>query len=1026
MKFFKQSLMRGTPLLFLGLFIALLGLKSFNAMPRSLFPEINYPRVVVEVNMGFTPLQVIEWSATSVLEKELRAVPGVRLVKSNSSRGLSSIDVFLRENEEVTLAVQRVNAKIAEARSLIPASAEITVRPITAAAFPAAEYCFSSKTKNSRELRSFVEYTVRPLIMVVPGIFDTKIIGGDLPELSVELDPQKLAARNLNVADINDRLKNSNSVDFLGPVDSPDAQKLAFGGKFVHSAHDIANIVVDSSLGQAVKISDVGQVQLINAFKTKHVSLSGTECVGLDVFYQSGIDQKITSNATAAAIADIAKKSPDINYRSWDLNDFTDSATNAVLLDLAVGMLIIALVTLLFLRNLRYSLIALLSMPLAAAFTFLAMSYLGLSINLMTLGGLTAAIGLVVDNTVIVLEMYHHRKSMNKGKTRFELLVETLSSVAKPMIFGTATIALVFTPIGYLSGVSGMFFAPMAAVHGSSLTISVLLALFLIPALILLFDKETTTTHEIEPEFENGKFAGFYQKLLTWSLQRSKKITALFLLIPLCGALLLPLAQTGFLPEWDEGDIVIDFRAESPIGLALTVDKIKTVENYLAQIPEIDFFIRKVGTGLGQYDGVAYSGEIVVKLKKDRKRSVFEIKDEISEKAPKLVEGFEFDLFQILPDRLNDLSGSAKPIVLYLHGEDDDKMDAAAQVYKTALSEIKGLDSVRVEEPEKSDELLFDLNESRSRALELNPTALNENVRFGLFSLDSSSVQIGPQSVPIRLRTMNQDKNTSLESVNIFTSKGGLKNITQLGKIETVKSKIESNHIDGSPVRTITAEISGRDLGSVVKDIQQVLKKNEGQGVYPELAGDYEMQQKSFKELMYAFLTGIILIFITSLFFSNRLSVALPLTICSLVPPVVGLVGCVVFQIPLDVSSFSGLISVTGIAVANSFMALSAIEALPAYNSHLSASVLTGMLSRLRPILMTNLAAMAGFIPIAIGLASGDEILRPFSIAIIVGLFGAIYTTLVLFPMFYRHYSRPLLHVTKTKFGGSDHESAHS
>ncbi len=1012
MSFFKQTLIRSVSILFLGLFIAILGVKAFMAMPRSLFPEINYPRVVVEVNMGFAPLQMMEWGITSTLEKELRAVPGVRLVKSTSSRGLSSIDVFLRENEDVSQAVQRVNAKIAETRSLIPSTAEISVRPITAAAFPAAEFCFVSKTKDSRGLRTFVEYSIKPLIMVIPGIFDAKIAGGDLPEFSVELDPQKLALRNLNVADVNDRLKNSNSVDFLGPIDNKDAQVLAFGGRFVHTAKDIEEIVVDSSLGKAIKISDLGQVRLRNAFKTKDLSLNGKECVGLDIYYQSGIDQSKTSSQVSATISEVIKKNPEESFRSWDLNDFTDLATNAVLIDLGVGMLIIALVTLLFLKNLRSSLIALLSMPLAASFTFLAMAHLGLSINLMTLGGLTAAIGLVVDNTVIVLEMFHHRRSLRPNSPQFDLLLETLMSVAKPMIFGTLTIALVFTPISYLSGVSGMFFSPMAAVHGSSLMISILLALFIVPGLILLFDQshKSSASSEKKKNFEDTSFARSYETILNWGLRRSRSVQILFLAIPLFGIFLLPLAETGFLPEWDEGDMVIDFRATTPMGLPSVVERIKVLEDYLKQLPEVDFFIRKVGTGLGEFNKVPYVGEVVVKLIKNRKRSVFAIKEEVSAKVEKLVEGFEFDLFQILPDRLNDLSGSAKPIVIFLRsdasGENEEKMDAAADIYKKALSEIKGLDSVRIEEPEKSAEIQFNLNESISRALDLNSTAVSENIKFGLFSLDSSTVQIGPQAVPIRVRSISQAKISSLDGVSIFTNKGGLRKVSDLGKVQTVQSRIESSHIDGSPVRSLTAELAGRGLGSVVKDIQEYIAKNPIKGIYPELAGDYEMQQRSFKELILAFLIGMVLIFITTLFFSNRLSVALPLTICSLVPPVIGLLGCIVFRVPLDVSSFSGLISVTGIAVANSFMALSAIEALPHYTQNLKASVLVGMVHRLRPILMTNLAAMAGFIPIAVGLAQGDEILRPFSIAIIVGLFGAIYTTLFLAPIFYAQYSR--------------------
>ncbi len=1006
MKFFGWSLQRSVSFLAIGIFLTVLGIKIFGSMPRSLFPEVNYPRVVVEVNMGYSPLQVMEWGVTSVLERELRSVPGVRLVKSTSSRGLSNIDVFLRENEEVTLAIQRVNAKIAEARTLIPATAQISVRPITAAAFPAAEYCFTSKTKNARDLRSFVEYTIRPLIMVIPGIFDTKVLGGNVPEFSVELDSKKLAYRNLNVSDIRDRLKNSNGVDFLGPVETEGAQVLAFGGKFVKTPEDISNIVIDSSLGQAVRIGDLGQVKLKDEWKTKDVSLNGVECVGLDVFYQSGIDQKITSREVSSTITSVISKNPQETFRSWDLNDFTDAATNAVILDLSVGMLIITLITFLFLRSIKYCIIALLTMPLAACFTFLAMSYFGLSINLMTLGGLTAAIGLVVDNTVIILEMYHHLKMSWPNKSKIKLLAETLHSVSRPMLFGTATIALVFTPISYLSGVSGMFFAPMAHVHSAALIISVFLALFIVPGLIILFDRKSVsiTTHK---DFESSRFAKRYSALLRWGLRRSKVGTLAFLIVPLCATLLLPLAQTGFLPEWDEGDLVIDFRAVTPMSLSATVAKIKPVEEYLNKnIPELDFFIRKVGTSLGEYNKAPYVGEIVVKLKKDRKRSVFKIKEQIASQVGKLAEGLEFDLFQILPDRLNDLSGSAKPIVLYLHGQDENKMDQASEFYKKALSEIKGLDSVRIEEPEKASEILFNIDETLSRALDLNPNAINENVKFGLFSLDTSSVQVGPQSIPIRLRSADQSKISSLENISIFTTKGGLEKITRLGKIEETKTRIESSHIDGSPVRTLTAELSGRDLGNVVKDIQSVIAKKPLDGIYPELAGDYQMQQKSFKELIFAFLTGLILILLTTLLFSNRLRVAALLTVCSIVPPTMGLLGCILFKVPLDVSSFSGLISVTGISVANCLMALSVIECLPEHITDFGLSVQKGMVSRLRPILMTNIAAMAGFVPIAIGLASGDEILRPFSIAVIAGLFGAIYTTLILFPLFYSHYAK--------------------
>ncbi|MBV6493806.1 MAG: Cobalt-zinc-cadmium resistance protein CzcA [Turneriella sp.] len=993
---------RPLPILFFSLFIASVGVVVFLTMPRSLFPEVNYPRVVVDVNMGFAPLQIMEWGVTSVLEKELRAVPGVRIVKSSTSRGISSIHVFLRENENVTQAIQRVNAKIAEVRSLIPPTAQISIRPITAEAFAGAEYCFVSEKLSPQELRTFVEFTLKPLVLVQPGIFNSKVLGGELPEFRVLLDTKKLSSYNLTVADIDDRVRNSNVLDFIGPVNQSGVELLAFGGQLAWNKRDIEDIVIASSLGSAVRVKDLGRVELGNAWKYKDLALNGKECVSLQVFYQSGIDQQITSRAVQKIIRETTTdKTKAITYRNWDLNDFTDTATTAVLIDLALGMLIIGLVTFLFLGNLRHSLFALISMPLAATFTFLAMKGLHLSINLMTLGGLSAAIGLVVDNTVILLEMLHQKRHEHPELSTPQVLVESLSAISKPMILGTLTIALVFTPIGFLSGISGMFFEPMAHVHGASLMISLLLAVFCVPALILLADhkKHVHANPLIKQEHLNKP----YRFALGGFLKRPGLTALLSMLIPVIAIIILPFVKTGFLPEWDEGDMVIDYRAVKPLGLKATVAELKPLEEYLGKIPEVDFFIRKTGSSLGRFDKQPYMGEIVVKLKKHRKRSVFAIRQEISEHATKLLPELELDFFQILPDRLNDLSGSNKPIVLYLRGDSDEKLDQASEHYKNLLAKIPGLESVRIDEPPNSPEVLFVVNEERSRAIEINPNIMTQNARFALFSLDSGSVQRGPQTIPIRLSMQKRDASQSnIADLPIHTLKGGLSRLGAFGRVKEVPAKVESNHIDGNPVRSITGELAHRDLGSVVRDIQKTLAANPQEGIYVTLAGEYETQQQSFRELVLAFFTGIVLIFLTSIFLSNRFATAFSLTLSALIPPSVGLIGLGIFGIALDVSSFSGLISVTGIAVANGFMAWVAIEGISTGKGNYASAVLAGMQSRVRPILMTNLAAMAGFIPIAIGLAEGDEILRPFSIAVIIGLFGSMFTTLFVMPAFFR------------------------
>lgn len=1001
------------PLLLAGIFLAVIGARIFLTMPRGIFPEVNFPRVIVEVNMSYAPLEQMEWGITSLLEREFRTVPGVRIVKSTSSRGTSIINVFLNADEDVNLALNRVNTKLGEVRGLIPPSAQLRVRPITASAFTGAEYCFSSKELNSTDLRYFVDYIIRPRILALPGIFNVLVLGGDLPEFTINIDPNKLSYYNLTIEDINDRVKNSNVMDFIGAVRYGNDEILGFGGKLLKKTGDIDNTVVYSSFGTSVKIKDIGNTALGQSWKFKDLSLMGSECVALDIFYQQGINQSETSAGVRDAIAEILSETKSkISFKSWDLNDFTENATSAVLLDLFMGMLIIGFITYIFLKDLKFTFIALVAMPLTACLTFLVMKMQGMTLNLMTLGGLAAAIGLVVDNTVIFLEMYHRVRMDNPTLKTRVIIEQVLGNISRPMIWGTTAIALVFTPIGMLSGLAGMFFEPMARVHGISLILSVFVAILLIPGfLIVLTSLDGHKLQKAAQELKPAKSA--YMHILQKIFLKPVRNSFLFMLIPLLAILLLPFARSGFLPVWDEGDLVIDYRARSPLSLENTVAKLISLEKKLKEIPEIDFYIRKTGTSLGSFNKVPYMGEIIVKLKEKRNKSVFELISDIEKISAEIAPDFEYDFFQILPDRLNDLTGSGKPVVVYIRSNDEKKSEDAANRFKSLIEKIPGLDSVRQEEPAKAKELIFSVDEHFSRAVELNPSVIIQSVRAGIFSVDSSLIQSGPQTIPVRLKLKRNriPQTTEIASLPVYTLKGGLKKLSSLGNLEVKESRVESNHIDGDPVKIITAQLDGKsDLGSVINRIKESLAVNQQEGIYTELAGDYTVQQQSFQELIMAFISGIAIIFMISLFYTNHFVTAWMITLIATIPPAFGLIGLVLVNIPVDVSSFSGLISVTGVAVANMFMAIAAILVNFQTGLSLEKNIIDGMISRLRPILMTNLAGMAGFIPIAMGVARGDEILHPFSIAILFGLTGSMATTLFVMPLFLKTYCGKLFY----------------
>lgn len=444
------------------------------------------------------------------------------------------------------------------------------------------------------------------------------------------------------------------------------------------------------------------------------------------------------------------------------------------------------------------------------------MKALNMTLNLMTLGGLIAAIDLVVDNTVIVLEMYNRLQFEKPHLTPKEVLFNALSLTISPMIWGTTAIALVFTPIGMLSGLAGMFFEPMATVHGMALGLSFVLAIFFLPGLILLFFSDKTYLHTIHHTQRPN--LNLYSKILYFLLKNSVRNSLVFILIPLFGFISLRYVKTGFLPTWDEGDIVIDYRAEKPFGLRTTIQKIKPLEEYLKTIPEIEFFIRKTGTSLGALNKAPYMGEFIIKLKKERTKSVFQIIEEIQTATKNLNLVMDFDYFQILPDRLNDLTGSAKPIVLYLRSKDPLQLENATEKYKALLEEIPELDSVRIEEPPKVEEFHFQIDESKARLIDLNPSSVIQNARLGVFTVDSTNVQLGPESIPIRLSLPQEIKKSveSFSSLPIYTLRGGFSSLGELGKVELKKNRVESNHLEGNQVSVITAQLKSGDLGSAV------------------------------------------------------------------------------------------------------------------------------------------------------------------------------------------------------------------
>ncbi len=977
------------------------GVVALFQLPSNIYPELNFPRIVVLVHAGDLAPETMLLTVTRPIEEEVSTVLGVRRVRSRTIRGGAEISVLFSDNTDMQQALQLVQARVNEARASLPNGTDIQVERLTPTVWPILSLVLNGNVPDV-DLRDYAVYNLRPAFSRVAGVARVEVDASDTREISVIIDPQKALAHRLSLPDIADRLRATNTVASVGRLDQNYQQFLVLANSQYRSIDQIAVTIVGGDPGNPVRLRDVAAIREGTADRRTLVTGNGRPAAIVNVTRQIG-----------GNILDVSRQVKDLAFHSrnlvpatlrlstvYDLAEFVQESMASVRDAILIGALLAILVLFVFLRNARITLAAAVSLPLTAIATFFFLRVLGGTLNLMSLGGLAIAIGLVIDDAVVIVEnIYRHLGSGEKIAVAAE---KGTSELIGPVIGSTLTTVVVFLPLGLLKGAVGDFFAALSMTLTAAVLLSLLYSLTLIPLLAeLLLGSSSfreSSVRFIEPVNRT------YERGIRWALAHKAAVGLVAAALLVVAVLAYFNLGTGFLPEMDEGGFVIDYLTPPGTSLSQTDSLVRQIEQKVASLPEQAAFSRRTGAELGLFATEQNKGDILVKLKPrgQRPRSAAEIIDELRSQIARSISGIEVEFIQILQDMLGDLEGAPEPIEVKIFGSNISELNRVADDLGPKLQKIPGL--VDFKEPQRGNpELLINVDPALAAHVGLTVDQVSQQVRDGLLGDAATDLRQSDRLIPIRLRYPN-DFRFREQRIRQFPILAPNKQIVTLESLANIAEQRAQNQLLRENQRlmvVLTARLENRDLGSAIADVKKVLASESlPVGYTYEIGGQYETQQSSFHDLL--FVLGLALAAVFTVLVIQFRAFLPALVILSAAP--LSMVGVflllLITRTPLNVSSFMGIILMVGLVVKNGIILFEYYERLHGHMSVADALIQAGRI-RVRPILMTTLCTLFGLLPLALGIGSGAELQKPLAIAVIGGLLLSTLVTLVALPVLY-------------------------
>jgi CzcA family heavy metal efflux pump len=1005
------------------------GLYAAWQLPVAIFPQTDFPRIVIIVENDVVPAPQTLVSVTRPIEEAMNGIPGIVRIKSTTARGASEVSLFFDWHVDILQSLQLVQARLSQLASTLPPTASIrNVERLTFAIFPVTGYSLTSDKRDLASLRDIATYTIRPRLARLPGIANVGVAGGKVREYHVTIDPQKLIAHNVSVQQVVDSVRNSNLLGSPGLIEENHQLELALISGQAKKPEDLTGIVVAVVNNAPVTLTDVATIGSGVEPQYTIVTADGKPSVLVNVNRQPDANTVAVVDEVKAELASMRNELPkDVRVSPYyDQSLLVRESIKSVRDSILIGLLLSVAILYAFLRNWGTTFVAILVIPVTVLVTFLAMWLAGLSFDLMTLGGVAAAIGLVIDDAIVVVEnIYTH---MESGQSCGAAVQSAITEITVPIIGSTVTPVVVFLPLTLLTGVTGVFFRSLALTMAVALLTSLVLALFFSPVLAERFVKAKRRDHEgngdnqseVEPtaaeleEEQWGRFLGAIRRRYEWVLEHAldnRWAVIVVVLVVMAGSFFLyQFLGSEFLPEFDESAFILDYLAPPGASLQETNRMLNHVEELIREVPEVESYSRRTGLELGLFITEPNKGDVAVKLKEGHARATAVVISELRGKIEKSEPRLEIEFVGILPDMIGDLTSSPEPIEIKLFSEDATALHQKAEEVEAAIKTLSYVVDTKSGVVVSGPAVTFKIDPQRAALLGVTASDVSATVTTAMTGDASSTILQQDRLIAVRVIFPPEARNSldQLRALQVRSASGTLFRIDQVADIEYEKGQTEI-HRDG--LRTmvaVTGRLEGKDLGSGISEIKSLLAKDVKlpAGMTIEYGGVYQEQQASFKELARSLVLAVVLVFITLLIefrsFSHPISI-----VAGAVLALGGvLAGLFITGSTLNIVSLMGMIMVVGIVAKNGILMLDAVEDHLAAGDLLREALLRSGRRRFRPVLMTSLAAILGMLPLALALGSGAELLQPLAIAVIGGLAVALLLSLVVTPTVYAMLSR--------------------
>ncbi len=976
-------------------------------LPSSVFPQTDFPRVIVLVDNGVMPADEMMATITRPIEEAMKDIPGSVTVRSATGRGSAEINVFFEWKTDMVQAELFVLGRLAEIRASLPASATTAVHRFTFSVFPIIGISLTSPTRDLTHLWETARYELKPRFLRIPGVARVDLVGGRAPELHVVVDPVRLLAARLALSDLNDTLSRNNLIASTGMLEENNTLYLTVVDGRVRTPDEIAGLAVAVVDGHPVRIGDVARVERGPEPVFNVVTAEGVEAVLVMVQSQpdgSTLDIAKALKADLAALRTELPPDEKLTFfydQSLLVRDSVHSVWEAILFGLLLSIVIIYL----FLKEWGTTWVATLVIPVAVLVAIVAMKVAGMSFNLMTLGGIAAAIGLVIDDAIVVVEAIHTR--LTGGLDRAAAVRQALVEILAPLTGSTLTPVVVFFPLAFLEGVPGVFFRALALTMVAALLTSLVLAVTLTPSLALWLSPRRERDEALGGEAGGAWLAranGLYESAVRAALAHRWLTLAACAVLLLLGLGITLSLRSEFLPPMDERGFVIDYIAPPGTSLTETNRQMLVAEAIIRRTPDVESYSRRTGAQLGLAITEPNTGDFLLKLKPDRKRSTDAVIAELRHEFAAALPDVTWEFPGILADLIGDLQGAPQPIEVKLFSPDVEALKRQAPRVAEAISRIKGVVDVFDGLVYAGSTLTLRLRETDARRFGLTAEDVAKAVNTAMLGETPSTVLQGDRVVAIRVRAAGSSvaRSSALANLPLRTPEGNVIHLAQVADVVENPGQLELHRDDLRQDVSVTARLEGRDLGSAMAEIQRVLAADRSLPAGTvEYGGLYRQQQESFRNLLGVLGMAIVLVFTVLLleFRSFREPAAI------VVGAVLALFGTVlalwITGTSLNIVSFLGAIIGVGIVAKNGILMLDHVEHLRAEGAGIEDALVRSGHRRLRPVLMTSMAAAFGMLPLAYGIGSGADMLRPLAIAVIGALCISVLLSLVATPTLY-------------------------